>query len=161
MGKQRRPKLPTPSEQGWSHEHKQTQLDACGKVGRVLPETTLLTSCSLREVLISAMMILAVSENEAGTSKNLTHQAKLDAVDFGTQEPSAVNFSMKSATSILGSLRKHRSLGEKFLSAPQNKNRLHDRLRARSVPADGAVVEMILRRREACPTEHNVEELSS
>ena len=27
-------------------------------------------------------MALAVRENEAGTSKNLTHQAKLDAVDF-------------------------------------------------------------------------------
>ena len=38
------------------------------------------------------MMILAVSENEAGTSKNLTHQAKLDAVDFGTEEPRAANF---------------------------------------------------------------------
>ena len=47
------------------------------------------------------MMKLAVSENEAGTSKNLTHQAKLDAVDFGTEEPRAANFSMKSATSIL------------------------------------------------------------
>ena len=66
------------------------------------------------------MMILAVSENEAGTSKNLTHQAKLDAVDFGTEEPRAANFSMKSATSILVALRKH-SLGESFLSAPHNK----------------------------------------
>ena len=106
------------------------------------------------------MITLAVRENEVGTSKNLTHQAKLDAVVFGTEEPRAANFYMKSATSILVALRKH-SLGESFLSAPHNKNRLNDRLCARSVPADGAVVEMILRRRETCPTEHNVEELSS
>ena len=105
-------------------------------------------------------MTLAVSENEAGTSKNLTYQAKLDAVDFGTEEPRAANFSMKSATPILAVLRKH-SHGDSFLSPPHNKDRLNDRLCARSVAADGAVVEMILRRRETCPTEHNVEELSS
>ena len=63
------------------------------------------------------MMILAVSENESGTSKNLTHQAKLDAVDFGTEEPRAANFSMKSATSILVALRKH-SVGESFVGIP-------------------------------------------
>ena len=105
-------------------------------------------------------MTLAVSQNEAGTSKNLTHQAKLDAVDFGTEEPRYASFSMKSATSILVAFRKH-SLGDSFLSAPHNKNRLNDRLCARGVPADGAVAEIILRRREICPTEHKVDELSS
>ena len=69
-------------------------------------------------------MILAVSENEADTYKNLTHQAKLDAVDFGTEQPRYANFSMKSAMSILVVLRKH-SDGDSFLSEPHNKNRLH------------------------------------
>ena len=48
---------------------------------------------------------IAVRENEVGTSKNLTHQAKLDAVDFGTEEPRSASFSMKSAMSILVALR--------------------------------------------------------
>ena len=37
-------------------------------------------------------MILAVRENEAGTSKNLTHQVKLDAVEFGTERPRLPTF---------------------------------------------------------------------
>ena len=83
------------------------------------------------------MITLAVSESEADTSENLTHQAKLDAVDFGTEEPRAANFSMKSATSILVALR--------------NTHRLNDRLCARSVPADGAVVEMIFAKARSLP----------
>ena len=106
------------------------------------------------------MMTLAVRENEAGTSKSLTHQAKLDAVDFGTEQPRYANFSMKSATSVLVVLRKH-SHGDNFLSEPLNKNRFNDKLCARSVPADGAVAEMILRRRAICFSEHKVDELSS
>ena len=105
-------------------------------------------------------MTLAVRENEADTSKNLTHRAKLDEVDFGTEQPRYVSFYMKSAMSILIVLRKH-SHGDSFLSEPHNKNRLKDRLCARSVPADGAVAEMILRRRAICFSEHKVDELSS
>ena len=105
-------------------------------------------------------MTLAVREKEAGTSKSLTHHAKLEAVDFGTEEPMYANLSEKSATSILVDLRKH-SHGDSFLSAPHNRKRFNDRLCARSVPADGAVAEMILRRRAICPTEHKVDELSS
>ena len=105
-------------------------------------------------------MILVVSENEASTSKNLTHQAKLDAVDFGTRRTEGCQLFHEIGNVDIGSFEKTLAR-ESFLSAPHNKNRLNDRLCARSVPADGAVVEMILRRRETCPTEHNVEELSS
>ena len=66
-------------------------------------------------------MTLAVRENEEGTSKSLTHQAKLDAVDFGSEQPRYANFSMKSATSILVVFRKH-SDGDSFLSEPHVKN---------------------------------------
>ena len=90
----------------------------------------------------------------------MTHQAKLDAVDFGTEQPRYANFPMKSAMSILVVLRKH-SDGDSFLSQPHIKNLLNDKLCARRVPADGAVAEMILRRRAICLAEHNVDELSS
>ena len=67
---------------------------------------------------------------------------------------------MKSAMSILVVLRKH-SDGDNFLSQPHIKNLLNDKLCARRVPADGAVAEMILRRRAICLAEHKVDELSS